>query len=160
MPEIFVDADACPVKQEVLRVAERHGLTVHLVSNRWHRGADHPLVRRVVVSDTPDAADDWIAAHIGPDDIAVTADIQLAARCLERQARVLGPGGRPFTRDSIGMALALRDITAHLRDIGEIGGGSPPFSKRDRSRFLSALEETVRSVLRGRRDPAARQRAP
>ena len=138
MTEIYVDADACPVKGEVMRVAERHGLAVHLVSNQWLRGPEHPLVRRVVVADGMDAADDWIAARAGPDDAVVTADIALAARCLERGARVLGPGGKPFTEDSIGMAAALRDLHAHLREAGEMRGGQPPFTRQDRSRFLAA----------------------
>lgn len=150
MTEIYVDADACPVKEEVLRVARRHGLTVHLVSNRWHRGPDDPRINRVVVPETPGAADDWIAERIGPGDVAVTSDVPLAARCIDRKARVLGPTGRPFTDASIGMALAMRDLSAHLRETGAITGGAAPFSRQDRSRFLSALEETVRAVLRGR----------
>lgn len=148
MPEIYVDADACPVKDEVLRVAARHGLTVHMVSNAWMRLADSPLINRVVVAEGPDAADDWIAEHIAAGDIAITADIPLAARCIERGARVLGPTGKPFTEDGIGMAVAMRDLMAHLRDTGEITGGGPSFTRQDRSRFLSALEEAVRAVLR------------
>jgi len=143
--EIYVDADACPVKDEVLRVAARHDLIVHLVSNRWHRGND-PRVRRVVVPETPDAADDWIAERIGPGDIAVTTDIPLAARALEAGAFALGPTGKPFTKDSIGMALAMRDLTAHLRDTGELTGGPRSFQPRDRSRFLEALEQMVRDA--------------
>jgi len=148
--EIYVDGDACPVKDEVLRVAQRHGIPVHLVSNRWLRGAEHPLIRRVVVSEGLDAADNWIAEHIGPGDIAVTADIPLAARCLERGARVLDSAGRPFTPDSIGMALAMRDLKAHLRETGDISGTNPSFTKQDRSRFLSALEVTIQAIRRGR----------
>ncbi len=148
MPEIYVDADACPVKDEVLRVAVRHGLTVHMVSNAWMRLADSPLINRVVVAEGPDAADDWIAEHISVGDIAITADIPLAARCIERGARVLGPTGKPFTEEGIGMAVAMRDLMAHLRDTGEITGGGPSFTRQDRSRFLSALEEAVRASLR------------
>lgn len=148
MPEIYVDADACPVKDEIVRVAARHGLTVHMVSNAWMRLADSPLINRVVVAEGMDAADNWIADHIARDDIAVTADIPLAARCIARGARVLGPTGKPFTEDSIGMAVAMRDLMAHLRDTGEISGGGPTFSKQDRSRFLSALEECVRAANR------------
>ena len=148
MPEIYVDADACPVKDEVLRVAARHGLRVHMVSNAWMRLADSPLINRVVVPEGLDAADDWIAEHISASDIAITADIPLAARCIERGARVLGPTGKPFTEDGIGMAVAMRDLMAHLRDTGEITGGGPSFTKQDRSRFLSVLEEAVRTVLR------------
>lgn len=150
MTEIFVDADACPVKEETCRVAARHGLAVHLVGNRWMRGFDGPLVRQTVVPEGPDAADDWIAERIGPGDVAVTADIPLAKRCLDRGAKVLGPTGRPFTPDSIGMALAMRDLGAHLRETGEITGGPPSFSKQDRSRFLSALEDAIQAVRRGR----------
>lgn len=156
MPEteptaILVDGDACPVKDEVLRVAERHGLVVHLVSNQWLRVADSPLLHRVVVPEGPDAADDWIVERTRPQDIVVTADIPLAARCLERGARVIGPTGRPFTESGIGMALAMRELTAVLRDSGDIRGGGPPFGKRDRSRFLEALEQAVRDARRRRR---------
>lgn len=149
MPEIFVDGDACPVKDEVLRVATRHGLAVHLVGNSWLRaGGDNPLIRRVVVAEGLDAADDWIAEHIGAGDIAITADIPLAARCLKKGARVIGHAGEPFTEAGIGHALAMRELMAHLRDTGEIRGGGPAFSARDRSRFLQALENAVQGVLR------------
>ncbi len=148
MLEIYVDGDACPVKQEVLRVAGRHGLTVHMVSNQWFRLPDDPRLNRVLVPEGLDAADDWIAARIGRGDIAVTTDIPLAARCLEKGARPIGPTGRPFTEDGIGMALAMRDLTAHLRDSGEIRGTGPSFTKQDRARFLQALEATVQSIRR------------
>jgi uncharacterized protein YaiI (UPF0178 family) len=152
MTEIYVDADACPVKQEVLKVAGRHGLVVHLVGNTWMRAGgaavDDPNVRRVVVTGGSDAADDWIAERIGAADIAVTQDIRLAARCLQKSARTIGPTGKPFTEDNIGMALAMRELTGHLRDTGEIKGGAPAFSAKDRSRFLQALEETIRAVQR------------
>jgi uncharacterized protein YaiI (UPF0178 family) len=156
MTEIYVDADACPVKQEILRVAARHGLVVHLVGNTWMRvgmraggtPGDDPNVRRVVVAGDSDAADDWIAERIGAADITVTQDIPLAARCLEKGARAIGPTGKPFTKDNIGMALAMRDLNSHLRDSGEIRGGGPAFSAKDRSRFLQALEETIRSIQR------------
>lgn len=147
--EIFVDADACPVKDEVLRVAARHRLTVHVVSNSWMRLPETPLIHRVVVAAGADAADDWIAQHIGAGDIAITADIPLASRCLKMGALVLGPAGKPFTEDGIGMALAMRDLMAHLRDTGEIIGGPSGFSRQDRSRFLSALEEAVRRLPSG-----------
>jgi uncharacterized protein YaiI (UPF0178 family) len=148
MLEIHVDGDACPVKQEVFRVAERHGLLVHLVSNQWLRVAAGTRVNLVVVGDGFDAADDWIAAHIGAGDIAITADIPLAARCLDQGAAVLGPTGKPFTEDGIGMALAMRDLNATLRDTGVIRGGGPAFSKRDRSRFLGALENIIQAIRR------------
>lgn len=147
-PEIYVDGDACPVKGEVLRVAERHGLAVHMVSNGWLRMAEGPRVHRVVVPEGADAADDWIAEHIGVGDIAITADIELADRCLKKGARVLGPTGKPFTGENIGMAVAMRDLMSHLRDGGEVKGGGPSFTKRDRSRFLGALEDAVRASLR------------
>lgn len=148
MPEIYVDGDACPVKDEVLRVAARHGVTVHYVSNQWMRLPESPLVNRVVVSDGFDAADDWIAERAGKGDIAITSDIPLAARCLEAGAAVLGPGGKPFTGDNIGMALSMRDLNAHLRDTGEIRGGGPSFTKQDRSNFLQALEQAVQMAKR------------
>lgn len=148
MLEIYVDADACPVKSEVVRVADRHGLPVHMVSNQWLRLDDNPRVNRVVVGSGLDAADDWIAERIGDGDIAITADIPLAARCLDAGASVIGPTGKPFTEQSIGMALAMRDLMAHLRDTGEVTGGGPAFSKQDRSRFLTVLEETIRSIRR------------
>jgi hypothetical protein len=150
MVEIFVDGDACPVKDEVLRVAARHDLVVHLVSNRWLRGLDGPLVRQVVVAEDPDAADDWIAEHIGAGDVAVTADIPLAARCVENGARVLGPTGKRFTDDNIGMAVAVRDLKSQLRETGEIRGFNPGFTPKDRSRFLSALDQTIRDLQRDR----------
>jgi len=147
--EIYVDADACPVKDEVLRVAARHGLSVHMVSNQWMRLPESPLINRVIVSDGFDAADDWIAERTGAGDIAITSDIPLASRCLEAGAWVLGPGGKPFTTDNIGMALSMRDLNAHLRDTGEIRGGGPSFTKQDRSNFLQALETAVQAAKRG-----------
>jgi len=147
--EIYVDADACPVKDEVLRVAARHGLTVHMVSNQWMRLPESPLINRVIVSDGFDAADDWIAERTGAGDIAITSDIPLASRCLEAGAWVLGPGGKPFTTDNIGMALSMRDLNAHLRDTGEIRGGGPSFTRQDRSNFLQALETAVQAAKRG-----------
>ncbi len=115
MSEIYVDGDACPVKDEVLRVARRHDIAVHVVSNQWLRLPNDPKVAMVLVSDGLDAADDWIAARIGLGDIAITGDIPLAARCLENGAQAIGPTGRPFTGDNIGTALAMRELTAHLR---------------------------------------------
>ena len=148
MPEIFVDADACPVKQEIQRVAERHGLIVHIVSNGGLRPSQNPLVKNVIVPEGADAADDWIAEHIGEGDIAITADIPLAARCLKTGARVLGPTGKAFTETTIGMALGMRDLHRHLR---EATGGqtyNAEFGKQDRSRFLSALENEIQAVKR------------
>jgi uncharacterized protein YaiI (UPF0178 family) len=146
---IFIDADACPVKEEAVRVAERHGLTIHFVSNAWMRLPEGLLIRRVVVSDGPDAADDWIAERAGKGDIVVTADIALAARCLKAGARVIGPTGKPFSEASIGMALAMRDLSQHLRETSESRGHNASFTRQDRSRFLQALEEAVQAIRRG-----------
>ena len=148
MPEIFVDADACPVRDEVIRVADRHELIVHVVCNGGIRPSRDPRIRIVVVPDGPDAADDWIAERIGEDDICITADIPLAARCLRRSAQVLNHDGKPFTEAGIGMALAMRDLNQALRESGEISGFNRGFSGRDRSRFLEALEHAVRKATR------------
>lgn len=148
--KIYVDADACPVKDEALRVAERHGLPIAYVSNSWMRLPDSPLVERVVVAEGPDAADDWIAERIEKGDIAITGDIPLASRCLKAGARVIGSTGKPFTGASIGMALAMRDLSAHLRETGESKGYNAAFTKQDRSRFLQALEQAVQNSLRGK----------
>jgi uncharacterized protein len=147
---IYVDADACPVKDEAVRVAERHGLPIHFVSNSFMRLPEGPLIHRVVVSEGPDAADDWIAERIGARDIAVTADIPLAARCLKKGAGVIGPTGKPFTEAGIGMALAMRDLSRHLRETGESKGYNASFTRQDRSRFLQALEEAVQAIKRER----------
>lgn len=146
--EIYVDADACPVKEEVVRVAERHGVPVHIVSNSGMRPTGHPLVRQVVVPEGPDAADDWIAERASVGDIVVTGDIPLASRALESGAAALGHDGRPFTKDSIGMALAMRDLMRELRETGQSKGGGPAFSREDRSRFLRALEDALRDAKR------------
>jgi uncharacterized protein YaiI (UPF0178 family) len=147
---VYVDGDACPVKDEVMRVATRHGLPVFMVSNSWMRLDASPLITRVVVQEGPDAADDWIAERIGASDIAVTADIPLAARCLKAGAKVIGPTGKPFDQGSIGMALAMRDLQSHLRETGESRGFNASFTPRDRSRFLEALEHAVQAIKRGK----------
>jgi uncharacterized protein YaiI (UPF0178 family) len=144
VPAIYVDADACPVKDEAVRVAERHGLAIHFVSNSWMRLPEGPLIHRVVVAEGADAADDWIVEHIAAGDIVVTADILLAARSLKKGAQVLGPTGKRFTETGIGMALAMRELSAHLRETGESKGYNASFTKQDRSRFLEALELAVR----------------
>jgi len=149
--DIYVDADACPVKEQVYEVASRHGLYVYLVSNMRMRTPPGAPVELILVEQGPDVADDWIAEHIRPSDVVVTADIPLAARCLEVGARALGTNGRPFDEDSIGGALATRELKSQLREIGDDVGGPPPFSQRDRSRFLSNLEKLVQAGLR---DPA------
>ncbi len=146
---LYIDADACPVKDEAVRVAERHGLVIHFVSNAFMRLPEGPSIRRVVVPDGPDAADDWIAERAGKGDIVVTADVPLAARCLKAGARVVGPTGKPFTDTGIGMALAMRDLSRHLRETGESKGYNAAFTRQDRSRFLQALEEAVQAIKRG-----------
>lgn len=148
MVDIYIDADACPVKDETIRVAARHGLKTYLVSDGGIRPSQNPLVQLVVVTQGADAADDWIAEQIQKADICVTNDIPLAARCLERGALALKPNGEPFTENGIGMALANRDIMQGLRETGEITGGPRPFSKSDRSNFLNRLETTVQAAKR------------
>jgi uncharacterized protein YaiI (UPF0178 family) len=147
-PSIYVDADACPVKDEVTRVAERHGLVVTFVSNGGLRPSRDPMIRNVVVSKGADAADDWIVEHVKPNDIVVTADIPLAARTVALGAHVLGPTGRPFTPETIGMAVAMRDLKQHLRETGEIKGYNAGFSREDRSRFLGALDQAARRAMK------------
>jgi hypothetical protein len=145
---IFVDADACPVKSEVYRVAGRYGLEVTLVANQWMRIPNERSIRLEVVSDGLDVADDWIVEHVALDDIVVTTDIPLASRCLERGARVLGTTGKPFTEDNIGVAVATRDLLADLREAGTITGGPAANTQRDRSRFLQQLDEIVQAIRR------------
>ena len=144
-PHIYVDADACPVKAEVVKVAERHGMAVVFVANAWITVPRGPRVRLQVVSGSFDAADDWIVAEARRDDVVVTADIPLAARCLKLGAQVLGPSGKPFTDDNIGNAMAQRELMADLRAYG-VGGGPPPFGPKDRSRFLQELEHVLRAA--------------
>ena len=148
MIRILVDADACPVKDEVYKVAFRQAVPVTIVSNSPIRVPAHDLIDRMVVSDGFDAADDWIAERAAPGAICITADILLADRCLKAGATVLSPTGKPFTAASIGSAIATRAIMADLRAGGEQLGGPAPFAKTDRSRFLSALDE---AVVRARR---------
>ena len=148
--QIYVDADACPVKDEALKVADRHGLVIHYVANSWMKLPESPLVRRMVVNGGPDVADDWIAEQIAEGDIAVTQDIPLAARCLKKGARAIGNTGKPFTGQAIGMALAMRDLSAHLRETGESRGFNAAFTRQDRSRFLQSLEQAVQDIKRGR----------
>ncbi|MEO5640572.1 MAG: YaiI/YqxD family protein [Sphingomicrobium sp.] len=149
IPRILVDADACPVKEEVYRVAYRRGVAVKVVSNARLRVPEHALIERVVVSDAFDAADDWIAAAATPRDVVVTADILLAERCLKVGAAVIGNNGKPFTSAGIGAAVATRAIMADLRVGGDIVGGPAPFAKADRSRFLQALDEALVRAERG-----------
>lgn len=148
MVEIYIDADACPVKDETVHVAARHGLKTWMVSDGGIRPHRDPMVELVIVAQGADAADDWIAEHIKAGDICITNDIPLAARCLERGALALKPNGDAFTENSIGMALANRELMQGLRESGEITGGPRPFSKADRSEFLNRLETTVHTAIR------------
>ena len=143
LAQVYVDADACPVKDEVVRVAGRHGLAVTFVANFGLRPSRDPMIRNIVVPQGADAADDWIVEHVAAADIVVTADIPLAGRALAKGAFVLGPSGRPFTPDSIGMALAMRDLNQHLRETGESRGLNAGFTARDRQAFLQALDQAV-----------------
>ena len=149
--EIFIDADACPVKDEVYRVAQRYGLKVWVVSNSFMMVPKHPRIEQVVVDAGPDIADDWIAERAKPRDIVVTNDIPLAERALNAGAAAITPNGRPFTRDSIGSAIAQRALMEQLRSTGEITGGPKPFGPQDRSRFLQALDEAVNRAKRAAR---------
>ena len=147
-PIIYVDADACPVKDEVVKVADRLGLVVTFVSNGGLRPSRDPMVRNIVVSKSADAADDWIVENAKANDIVVTADIPLASRTVALGAHVLGPTGKPFTPETIGMAVAMRDLKQHLRETGEIKGYNAGFTAQDRSRFLGALDQTARRALK------------
>ena len=149
---IYVDADACPVKEEIYRVARRYGIKVHVVANAPMRVPTEELIELVVVPGGVDVADDWIVERIGPGDIAVTTDILLAGRCLLRGCKVLSPKGNEFTEDDIGDAVATRALLEMLRQSGEFRGGPAPFAKVDRSRFLSKLDETIHAIRRGMRN--------
>jgi uncharacterized protein YaiI (UPF0178 family) len=148
MVTIYIDADACPVKDETVRVATRHNLKTYMVCDGGIRPSQNPLVELVIVTQGADAADDWIAEHIHNADICITNDIPLAARCLEQGALAIKPNGEKFTQNSIGMALANRELMASLREQGEITGGPRPYSKSDRSEFLNSLETAVQAAKR------------
>ena len=150
MSEIVVDADSCPVKEEVYRVARRYELRVTLVANSQMYVSGEDWLKLVVVGNQFDAADDWIVEYITKNDIVISGDIPLASRCLKKGARVLAPNGRVFTDDSIGNAIATRDLMSHLRDIGTITGGPPPLGKRDRSRFLQSLDGIIQAIRNGK----------
>jgi uncharacterized protein len=145
---LYVDADACPVKSEIYRVAGRHGVKVFVVSNSFLQVPQDPLIERVVVSSGFDAADNWIAERAGRGSIVITADIPLASRCVKAGAEVIGPTGKPFTEASVGMALATRNLMEDLRAMGEVTGGPRAFSARDRSAFLSALDVAINRLKR------------
>ncbi len=155
---IYVDADACPVKDEIYRVAVRHGLPVSVVAGQFIRVPQDPLIERIAAGSAMDAADDWIAERAGPCDIVITADIPLASRCVKSGAEVIAPNGKPFTEQSIGMTLAVRNLMADLRSSGEITGGPKSFAARDRSAFLSALDQAIRRIQRRQAEaPSSRQ---
>ena len=147
---IYVDADACPVKDEIYRVAARHDVPVTVVAGQFIRVPQDPLIERIAAGSAMDAADDWIAARAGKDDIVITADIPLASRCVKSGADVIAPNGKPFTEQSIGMTLAVRNLMTDLRSSGEITGGPKSFAPRDRSAFLSTLDQTIRRIQRRR----------
>ena len=148
MTHIFVDADGCPVKQEIYRVAERYGLKVTLVSNSRMRIPQENWLTLIVVDGQFDSADDWIVEHVAKNDIVVSGDIPLASRCLAKGAMTLSPTGRVFTEDSIGDALATRALRSHLRELGTMTGGPAPLGNRDRSRFLQRLDEAIQAARR------------
>ena len=151
---IFIDADACPVKPEVYRVAERYGLHVYVVANAFMTVPRTPTIEHIVVREGPDVADDWIVERAGPSDIVITADVPLAGRCVRKGATALSPTGKPFTDDSIGMALATRDLLTDLRSAGAVTRGPPPLTRQDISRFLSALDLAV-TRLKRKLDPSS-----
>jgi uncharacterized protein len=148
--KIYVDADACPVKEETYKVAARYGLQTIVVANSFIQIPPSPLIARMIVSAGPDVADDWIVEQIVAGDVVVTSDIPLAARVLAKEAHAVAPYGRSFTEASIGMALAQRSLMEHIRSTGEITGGPPPFSSANRSQFLQALDQVVNRERRGR----------
>jgi uncharacterized protein YaiI (UPF0178 family) len=148
MLEIFLDGDACPVKDEVERVAGRHGVQVHIVSNGGLRPSRNPDFHHVIVPAGADAADNWIAEHIGSGDIAITSDLPLAARCLSKGATVLNAKGEIISEERIGMALAMRDLSRHVREVTGRETHHAPFAKKDRSQFLNALENAIQAIRR------------
>lgn len=154
-PRIYVDADACPVKDEIYRVAIRLGVSVSVVAGSFIRVPQDPLIERIAAGSGVDAADDWIAERAHEGDVVITADIPLASRCVKAGAEVIAPNGKPFTEQSIGMTLAMRNLMTDLRSSGEITGGPKSYSPRDRSTFLSTLDQTIRRILRRRADQTA-----
>jgi uncharacterized protein YaiI (UPF0178 family) len=150
---IYVDADACPVKEEVYRVAQRHRWPVSVVAGGYIRIPDDPGIERIAAGSGMDAADDWIAERAGKGDIVITFDIPLASRCVKAGADVIAPNGKAYTEDSIGMTLAVRNLMTDLRSGGEVTGGPRGFTSRDRSTFLSTLDQTIRRIARTQQTP-------
>ncbi|MGJ0393131.1 MAG: YaiI/YqxD family protein [Methylocystis sp.] len=153
---IYIDADACPVKEETYKVAIRYGLQTFVISNSFMQIPTSPLITRVIVAAGADAADDWIVEHVVAGDVVVTSDIPLAARVLAKEAHAIAPYGRAFTEESIGLALAQRALMEHIRSTGETTGGPPPFSPKDRSRFLQALDQAIAREKRKRSSAGSR----
>src|SRR5438552_16530659 len=151
---IYVDADACPVKDEIYRVATRHGLPVSVFACYFIRVPHDPMIERIAAGSGMDAADDWIAERAIKGDIVITSDIPLASRCVKAGAEVIAPNGKPFTEQSIGMTLAVRNLMTDLRSAGEVTGSPKSYSPRDRSAFLSALDQTIRRIQRQQADAA------
>jgi uncharacterized protein YaiI (UPF0178 family) len=145
---IYVDGDSCPVKEEVIRVAQRHGLEVYMVSNGGLRPSNNPRIHVIVVESGPDVADNWIAERAGDGDITITADILLADRCIKNNVSVINPNGQPFTEDNIGSAIAGRELNAYLREIGAISGHNASFTRQNRSLFLQSLEQAIQDIKR------------
>src|SRR5512141_2037 len=156
---IYMDADACPVKDEIYRVAARHRLPVTVVAVGFIRVPQDPLVERIAAGAGMDAADNWIAERAGRGDIVITADIPLASRCVKAGCEVIAPNGKPFTEASIGMTLAVRNLMTDLRSSGEVTGGPKSYSPRDRSAFLSVLDQTIRRIQRQRADQTAQKQS-
>src|SRR6202012_759724 len=154
---IYVDADACPVKDEIYRVAIRLGVPVSVVAGNFIRVPQDPLIERIAAGSGMDAADDWIAGRARPGDVVITSDIPLASRCVKAGADVIAPNGKPFTEESIGMTLAVRNLMTDLRSAGEVTGGPRSFAARDRSTFLSTLDQTIRRIQRQRATPPAQK---
>ncbi|QGM44771.1 YaiI/YqxD family protein [Methylocystis heyeri] len=150
MIKIYIDADACPVKEETYKVAARYGLHSFVISNNFMQIPASPLITRVIVAAGADVADDWIVEHVAAGDVVVTSDIPLASRVLAKEAHAIAPYGRAFTNDSIGLALAQRSLMEHIRSTGETTGGPPPFSTANRSRFLQALDQAIAREKRKR----------
>lgn len=148
---VYIDADACPVKDETYKVAGRYGLVTWVVSNSFIQIPKSDMIRRMIVDAGPDVADDWIADQVAPGDVVVTNDFPLAGRVLEKGGDAVAPNGKPFTSDSIGAALAQRALMEHIRSTGEITGGPPPFSAASRSQFLQTLDQTITRALRSQR---------
>jgi uncharacterized protein YaiI (UPF0178 family) len=145
---IYIDADSCPVKEEAVKVAFRHDLSIYMVSNKWITNFSHSKIHKILVAGSFDAADNWIEEHIYKDDIAITNDILLASRCINKMANAIAPNGKIFSSENIGISVAMRELNAHLRETGEISGHNASFSKFDRSNFLQNLEKLIQQIKR------------